>query len=403
VIRPAPRAALAVAGIVLFATTLRIAVGSFSPVIPEVSAEIPLAPWVVGLIGSAPPIAFAVFGIITPLLARRIRLEALAVIVALVAAVGLGARALSTDAVGLVGWTLFAFAGIGVGNVILPGLVKLYFPDAIGRLTTVYVATISVATLVPPLVAVPLADAAGWRTAIGLWAVVAGLALVPWIALLAGARRAPVAEVEVVRERVLGRLLRLPVTWALVGAMVVTSATVYTMFAWLPTLLRDHAGVDPATAGAMLAVFGGMGLPFALVMPLLVERFRAIRTAFFVAVVPGLVGVAGMLWAPAAAPWVWVVLLSLPTAVFPVVIVLFGLRTRTHTTTVALSGAVQSIGYGVAAVFPIAVGALHEITGGWEASLWLLGAVLAIGIPSGLVLAKPGSVEDQWERRHGSW
>ncbi|MEV8761135.1 hypothetical protein AB0067_28080, partial [Klebsiella pneumoniae] len=77
--RRAPGTALAVAGIVLLAASLRVAVASFSPVIPQISAEIALPSGVVGLIGAAPPISFAVFGILAPLLARRVRLEVLAV------------------------------------------------------------------------------------------------------------------------------------------------------------------------------------------------------------------------------------------------------------------------------------------------------------------------------------
>lgn len=402
--RRAPGTALAVAGIVLLAASLRVAVASFSPVIPQISAEIALPSGVVGLIGAAPPISFAVFGILAPLLARRVRLEVLAVGVAVVAVIGLVTRAFAADAVGLVVSTLVAFAGIGVGNVILPALVKKYFPHAIGRMATVYISTMSVATLIPPLLAVPIADSAGWRVSLGMWASVAVIALIPWIGLLVRARRDPEAPaIEQADTAILGRLLRLPMTWALIGGMLVTSATVYSMFAWMPAILRQQAGVDPATAGVMLAVFGGMGLPFSLVVPLLVERFRIIRTLFLVAVIPGLVGVAGMLWAPTAAPWAWVLLLAGPTMLFPVVLVLFGLRTRAHTTTVALSGAVQSIGYGVSAAFPLAIGALHDATGGWEASLVLLAVLFAIGIPAGFAVARPGSVEDEWERRHGEW
>jgi MFS transporter, CP family, cyanate transporter len=47
------------------------------------------------------------------------------------------------------------------------------------------------------------------------------------------------------------------------------------------------------------------------------------------------------------------------------------------------------------------VGALHDATGGWDAPLWLMAAVMLLGIPAGLFLARPGSVEDAWERRHG--
>ena len=69
--------------------------------------------------------------------------------------------------------TAVIFAAVGVGNVLLPPLVKKYFPDRIGLMTTIYSTTMAVASFGPPLVAVPIADAAGWRLSLGLWAVFA--------------------------------------------------------------------------------------------------------------------------------------------------------------------------------------------------------------------------------------
>ena len=74
-----------------------------------------------------------------------------------------------------------SFAGLGIGNVLLPPLVKKYFPDRIGLVTTLYVTMLSVSTFIPPLLAVPVADAAGWRVSLGMWAVVGLLAVMPWI------------------------------------------------------------------------------------------------------------------------------------------------------------------------------------------------------------------------------
>ena len=67
--------ALAFTGIVLVAFSLRSAVAALSPILAEVNADLHVPTWVVGLIGAAPPICFAVFGIVTPTLERRFGLE----------------------------------------------------------------------------------------------------------------------------------------------------------------------------------------------------------------------------------------------------------------------------------------------------------------------------------------
>jgi CP family cyanate transporter-like MFS transporter len=70
---------------------------------------------------------------------------------------------------------------------------------------------------------------------------------------------------------------------------------------------------------------------------------------------------------------------------------------------VVLSSFVQSVGYTLAAVFPVLFGVLHAATGGWTWSLLLLGAVLIAVIPFGMVAGRRVTVEDEWERRHGAW
>ena len=195
--------------------------------------------------------------------------------------------------------------------------------------------------------------------------------------------------------------MRVPQAWALVITFAVNSSVAYGMFAWLPTILIDTAGVDAATAGSLLALFSFMGLPVSLVVPLLVARLRRTTPFYVLAVASGLVGVAGLLFAPGAATVLWVVLIGLPPLMFPMVLVLFGLRTRSHETAVALSGFVQSLGYALAALVPLAIGVTHELTGGWAAGLIVLGGVIAIVVPAAIVVARSETIEEAWERRHG--
>jgi CP family cyanate transporter-like MFS transporter len=105
--------------------------------------------------------------------------------------------------------------------------------------------------------------------------------------------------------------------------------------------------------------------------------------------------------APATATVLWVVLIGIPPLMFPLALVLFGLRTRSHETTVALSGFVQSVGYAFAALMPLAIGLTHEVTGGWIAGLSLLGVALLLVVPAAIVMVRRESVEEAWERRTG--
>ncbi|MCR2827146.1 MFS transporter, partial [Microbacterium sp. zg.Y909] len=362
-----------------------------------------------GLIGTAPPVCFAVFGLLAPRFERRFGLERVAVAAIAVVAVGLMSRGFAADSLTLLAATALVFAGVGVGNILLPPLVKKYFPRRVGLMTTVYTTTMAVATFTPPLVAVPFADVAGWRVSLGAWALFAVVATVPWVLMLTRAPRGPQRTQDVGGEdaaptpRLFARLWRLPLAWALAVAFAVSSILAYTSFGWLPTILIDTAGVTPQMAGALLSLFAVMGLPASLAVPLLVARLRAERVLVVVAVGAGLTGLLGLLFVPAAAPVVWVALLGVAPLLFPMILVLLGLRARSHETAVALSGFVQSVGYAIAAVFPFAIGLLHDVTGAWTAPLWVLVGVVLAAIPAGYVITRARTIEEDWERRHGPW
>lgn len=404
-IRPLWRGrALAVVGIVLFAFSLRSAVASLSPLIELITLDFAMPAWIVGLIGTAPPVCYAVFGILTPSFERRLGLERLALIALTVVTVGMAVRGFATDAVALLLGTALIFAAVGVGNILLPPLVRAYFPDRIGLMTTIFTTTMAIATLTPPLIAVPVAEATHWQFSLGMWAILAAVALIPWIGMTVRARAAaPEVEIEPPSARVFGRMWRIPLAWGLVVGFMGAGTIAYAMFAWLPKILVDTAGVTPAGAGALLALFAGMGLPASLLVPLLVTRYHATRVLFAVAAVTGFVGIGGLVFVPQTVPWLWVGMLGLEPLLFPLTLVLLGLRTRTHEGSVALSGFVQSIGYGIVALFPVGIGVLHGATGSWTGPLIVLAAVVAVTIPAGFVVSRRTSIEDEWERRHGAW
>lgn len=401
--------ALAFVGIVLVAFSLRSAVASLSPILAQVETDFAVPTAVVGLIGAAPPVCFAVFGIVTPALERRFGLERLAAASMIVAAVAMAARALVGDATGLLSATAALFAAVGVGNVVLPPLIKTYFPDRTATMTALYSALLALAAFVPPLVAVPVADAGGWRLSLGMWAVFALAAIVPWIAMLAAPRGAGAGDpasvvVDEPTPRVLGRLPRVPLAWALALSFGISSASVYACFAWLPVILVEAAGVSPAAAGALLSLFGAVGMPWSILVPMVITRGNRVGVLYVGALIAGVGGVVGMVVAPSTATVLWVVLLGVPQALFPAVLVLIQRRSRTPEGAVALSSFSQSAGYAVAAVFPLAFAVLHEATGGWQVPLLALGTLFVFMIPAGYVVTHTRTIEDEWEKRaHRSW
>jgi len=396
---------LALVGILLVALSLRTAVAAISPIIAEINHDIPLSSVGIGLIGMLPPIFFALSGLVGPLVSRRLGLEGAIVVSVGLMVLGHSLRAASGSFPMLLIGSAIALLGVGICNVMLPPVVKRYFPDRIGFVTATYATLMSVSTALPSVLAVPVSDSLGWRFSLAIWAAVAATALVPWIVLLARHRRDRAAalldensEPEAPDAALEGRLWRSPVAVAIAITFSVSTINAYASFAWLPQIIVDIADVGPGVGGNLLAVYSIAGLPASIVAPMLVARLRSPAWLIALGVALFVSGYLGLLFAPGSFTVLWVIFAGMGPILFPVCLVLINTRTRTHTGSVALSGFAQAVGYTIGAFGPLLVGVLHDATGGWTVPLVFLLVTSLAGLYGAVVLARPGFVEDQLRR-----
>jgi len=394
---------LALIGICLVAFNLRTAVTAISPIADSISQDIPLGNLELSLIGMVPPIAFALAGIFGASLARRLGLERFLVISIAVMTVGHLVRAIGGDFAAFFAGSVLALLGAGVGNVLLPPLVKRYFPDRIGLVTALYVTLVSVSTAAPAAAAAPIAHSMGWRYSLGLWMIVALISLPPWVGVLLARRRErsrlPDAAALPEVSALVGQIWHSPTAWVVAMAFSMSSFNAYSMFAWLPEILIETAGQSPFEAGAALSYYAALGIPFSLLAPIAGARMRNVGLllqggALFIAL-----GAAGLLLAPAAAPWLWVTFSGIGQITFPVCLVLINIRSRTPIGSVSLSGFAQGLGYTVAASGPLLIGVFFEVTGSWVPAYLLLFASCVVFAVTGYLLRKPRYVEDDLQLR----
>ncbi|KAB8174287.1 MFS transporter, partial [Lysobacter maris] len=178
------------AGIGLSAFTLRTAVTSLTPLLDRIGETLGFGSTMTGVFGMVPTAAFAAFGVATPAIAHRVGLERTALLAMLMAATGLLTRGLAPDTWTLLAASALALSGMGIGNVVLPPLVKRYFPDRVGTVSSTYITLLQLGTILPALAAVPLADTVGWRASLAAWSVVGIAAALPWVGVLWMERRA---------------------------------------------------------------------------------------------------------------------------------------------------------------------------------------------------------------------
>lgn len=380
--------------LILSALSLRLAVTSLTPLLGRIGADLGFGTTVTGVLGMVPTVMFAIAGWMTPRLVRRIGLQHAAVLAMVLATLGLASRAMGGTAVLLVS-SAVALAGMGIGNVVVPPLVKLYFPDRVGTMSSVYITALQLGTTLPPLAAVPVADAAGWRWSLAAWAGVSMLALFPWLRVLRHTGAEPHAIDEPVARPAESRVWRSPVALGLAMLFSMTSLNTYAMFTWLPQVLTE-AGHTAAFGGAMVGLFSGVGLGSALLAPTLAARMRNPFPVVVGSVIAFAAGYLGLLLATDAAPVLWVVLVGAGPTTFPLALTLINLRTRTHGGSAALSGFAQGVGYAVASTGPLLFGLLHDATGGWGAPFAFLGITLVVLLIGGAIACRPRFLEDSW-------
>ena len=206
-----------------------------------------MSPAAVGLLTSLPVLAFAGFGAAAPLLARRIGVHRATLLALAALTLGLATRPLVPHQLPFLALSMLALSGMAVANVLLPSLVKLHFPDRVGRVTALYTATMAAGLTAALMLTVPISGSGGgWRTGLGAWAVPAVLAAIPWI-WLAGHDRRLTPEPHDVR---LLDVARTRIGWAMVLFFGLQSIPAYTIFGWFAQLWRDAGCSSPQRQGS---------------------------------------------------------------------------------------------------------------------------------------------------------
>lgn len=424
---------LLVLGIVLSALNLRPAITSLGALLEEVRDGLGMSGSVAGLLTSVPPLCFAVFGVMAPRLARRFGAGAVVCAGMVAIATGLLIRPYAGGTAGFLAGSALALMGIAVSNVLMPVIVKHWFPDRVGSMTGLYSMALALGTSLAAAVTVPLTDALGgsWQTGLALWAGLAVAAVLPWLPFVRG-RVTPPGAGEKAAEAATGgdasggdpserdrseaartraatpaeharvevprlRMARSRTAWALAVFFGLQATAAYITMGWMAQIFRD-AGVPAGTAGLLLAVTMVMGVPLAFVIPRLATRLPHQGPIVLALGLCGLVGYAGLYLAPAAGAWAWAVLLGIANCAFPLALTMVGMRARTGAGVAQLSAFAQSTGYLISIPGPLLVGVLYQHSGGWGLPIALMSALMIPQMVVGFLAGRDRTVEDEAAR-----
>ncbi|MFJ6853002.1 CynX/NimT family MFS transporter [Streptomyces sp. NPDC091271] len=384
-------------GLVLAALNLRPAITSLGPLLEEVRDTLHMSGSVAGVLTSVPPLCFAVFGFMAPRLARRFGAGAVVCAGMVAITAGLLIRPFVGGTAGFLAASALALMGIAVSNVLMPVIVKRWFPDRVGTVTGLYSMALALGTALAAALTVPLTDALGgsWRTGLAVWAGLSAVAILPWIPLVRDRGTGAGQSAGRAGEQAPAlRITRSRTSWALACFFGLQATAAYITMGWIPQIFRD-AGISAGTAGVLLAVVMAMGVPLAFVIPRVATRLRTQGPIVLVLSTCGLLGYAGLYLAPAGGAWLWALLLGVANCAFPLALTMIGMRSRTGAGVVRLSAFAQSTGYLLSIPGPLLVGVLYQHSGGWGLPLALMAALLVPQTIAGMLAGRDRAIEDE--------
>jgi len=380
-------------GVILVGTNLRVPLTSVGALISFIRDDLAISNALAGFITTLPLLAFALISPFAPKIANRIGMEWTIALSLVVLFIGIVIRSLSGISFLFTG-TLFIGLAIAMGNVLIPGIVKMNFPLKVGLMTGIYAIFMNVFGALGSGLSVPIASVGnlGWQGALGVWGILTMISLFVWLPQLRKRQNQKASVKTEKKEK--SNLWRSPLAWKVTLFMGGQSLTFYTLITWLPDILHSN-GYNLNKAGWMVFLMQFALIPFTFIIPVIAEKMKnqvglSVATALLF-----IIGFAGLLQGSSALVPVWVISLGIAGgSAFSLSMMFFTLRTKDGKEAAELSGMAQSFGYLLAAVGPVLVGALQDITGGWTIPLSLLIflsiVLLIVGIGSG----REGQVTD---------
>jgi MFS transporter, CP family, cyanate transporter len=363
------------AAVVLLGLNLRTVVASLPPLLEGVRDELGLSGTAAGVLTALPVLCFGAFAPVVPRLVRRVGIEALLVVCALVTAAALALRG-AGGVVPLFAGTLLAGAAVAIAQAALPVLIRTGHPRHTGRLTGAFSMALPLGATLAAALAVPLENALGsWEASLAAWSLLAVAAALAWLPAWGhGTRVSGPAPAPLRRDQL---------AWAVAFYFGIQSMAFYIGLSWLPSILAD-TGYSDQTAGFLQALGSVVQLAPAFLVPVLASRRRSQEPILAAIVVTSAVSVLGLWIADGVAP-LWMVGLGIGQGgALGLALILPVLRGGEPSAVASLTAMAFSVGYLTAAFGPWLAGVLHDATGGWDAPLAFLLAVTALQFVPGL-------------------
>jgi CP family cyanate transporter-like MFS transporter len=357
------------------ALNLRIAIAAVGPLIDDIQVDLGMSSALVALLTAIPFLCMGSFALAGPeVIERRGTRWVLALALILIGAGTLIRAAMPTAGL-VIAMTLPIGLGIALGGVVIPIVLKQYFASRPGVVTGAYTTALSLGVVVIGLTAVPLADSLGsWRDAFAISALPAFIALPLWLATRVDDHR---VDEEVSPAR---RLHPTRLGWLLGVVFGLQSICFAAIVTWGAAVYED-AGWSPEDAALAITSLGVLTILASLTVPGLSDRSGDRRLWLVSMAILMAAGLLGMATIPAEGGVLWMIMFGFGNgALLPLCFALPLDLADSPSGVGELTAWMLGIGHGMAALGPLIVGPLHDVTGGFETGLLVLFALIVIDV-----------------------
>ena len=362
-------------GIILLGMILRTPITSVGAIIGPLKNLLEINNTVAGLITTIPLIAFAIFSPFVAKISNKIGLEKTLYLAAIVASIGLLLRFYINTSVFFV-TTFIIGVGITVGNVLLPGLTKKYFPENLGVMTGFYAVVMNVSASIAAGISYPIlntnigGEKFSTGLAVNIWLIVSISNIVIYAIITKNSKSERIVKDK--KTGVTGYLKSLKM-WSVMLSMGLQSALFYCSVSWFAEIMISK-GFTPSEAGLLLSISQFAQFPSTFLVPVLAEKIKnkliipIFITLGYVASLIGMVYIQGNF----ALMTIYIVLFALAGGgSFSYVMYLFSAKSKNEEEAADISGLAQAGGYWLAAIFPPLLGYIRDVLN-WDVAIYIL-------------------------------
>lgn len=363
-------------GILFISFNLRAPITAVGSIIELIQAEYALSNAAAGFITTLPLLAFSVVSPFVANISSKIGHAKTMMMGLLFILIGEVVRSY-TGVVGLFIGTAVIGIGIAIGNVIIPAIIKRYFSEKIGVITSIYTSGMCIFAAVGAGISVPLAEGIdlGWKNALFAWFILTLVTIFIWTPQVA---KGQAEERTAPKHEHKSSIWKSKLAWWVTLYMGTQSLLFYSLVAWLPTIVISK-GMSDRFAGNMALMFQLLAIPATLLIPSLCDKYKDQR---------GLVAItctiyaAGMLCFLLGHSPIAIVIAVLCMAIgmggsISLSIAFISLRSPHPSRASELSGMSQSAGYLFAALGPIVTGLIFDLRSSWTIPLILFIVLIA--------------------------